>query len=348
MANMNKRTVSWICASLVIVILAFGGYYWWHLKQTGKPEKMTGVRFSTVPFIGSAPLFVAKKNGYFKEQGLDVTFTFNPGGWMSLKDLFEGKADIATVAELPIVYSAFDKKKYTDFERGDFCIIGDVIYSQAIQQVVARKDRGINSPSDFKGKRVGVFKGTTLDFFMDAFFTDHRIKYSDVEIVDMDVFKLTDAIGKGDLDLIFTWQPHVARAQKILGDNAVTFQSRGKYTTCWLIVVMKEYAEKNPEVLEGFLMAIAKAEKFIRKHPEQAKDIHAEIGKTDREIVATLWDAVDFDLSLGRATITTMEDEAKWLIRKGMYKGASLPDFLDYICIDPLQKVKPGSIQIIR
>ena len=172
------------------------------------------VRFSTVPFIGEAPSYVAYEKGFFKDEGLDVTMKSNPGGLMSLKDLFEGRADIITVAELPIVYSVFDKKKYTDSERGEFYIIGDMIYSQQdIQQVVARKDRGIKTPADLKGKKIGVFKGTTLDYYMDIFFRDHKIDYSDVEIVDMNVFKMTDAIVNGELDAIFTWQPHVENAK---------------------------------------------------------------------------------------------------------------------------------------
>lgn len=309
----------------------------------------TPIRFSTVPFIGEAPSYVAYEMGFFREEGLAIKLKFNPGGWMSLKDLFEGKADIATVAELPIVYSALDKKKYTEFERGDFCIVGDMIYSQQdVQQIIARKDRGISSPLDLKGKKIGVFKGTTLDYFMDIFFKENGIQYSDIEIVDMNVFKLTDAIVNGDLDAIFTWQPHAYRARKRLGENAIVLHSKFKYSTAWLIVVMKSFAEKNPQVLEKFLKAIVKAEKFIKENPEQAKIIHAKLSKTDQETTNVLWDVVDFDLSLGEGLLITMEGEARWLIRKGVYGEIKVPDFLDYLYFDAMKKVKPQGIQIIR
>ena len=344
----NRKTLFWIAGVLTIVLVVFGAYSLWQRTQIKKSKELIKIRFSTVPFIGEVPSYVAYHNGYFKEEGLDVTLTFNPGGWMSLKDLFEGKADIATVAELPIVYSCFDKKKYTDFERGDFYIIGDMIYSQDIQQVVARKDRGIRSAEDLKGKRIGVFRGTTLDFFMDAFFTDQRINYSDVKIVDMDVFKMTDAIVRGDVDAIFTWQPHVFNAQKKLGENAIILKSRLKYTTAWLIVVMQEYAEKYPQVLEKFLRAIVKAEHFIKQNPEEAMNIHARMSKTDREIVATLWNVVDFNLSLSEALLTTLDGEARWLIRKKIYDKKEVPNFMDHIYFDALEKVKPEGIQVIR
>ena len=307
------------------------------------------LRFSTVPFIGEAPSYVAYKKGFFKEEGLDVTFKFNPGGWMSLKDLFEGRADIITVAELPIVYSAFDKKKYTEFERGHFYIIGDMIYSQQdIQQVVARKDRGIKTAADLKGKKIGVFRGTTLDYYMDIFFRDHKISYSDVEIVNMNVFEMTDAIVKGDLDAIFTWQPHVHIAQEKLGSNAVLLQSRAKYSTAWLIIVMKGFADKHPEILVKFLNAIVKAENFIKKNPKQAQKIHSELSKTNLKTTRFLWNIVDFDLSLSESLLVTLEGEAKWIIRRRLYKTTEIPDFMNYFYFDALEKAKPLGVQVIR
>ncbi|MBC8263472.1 MAG: NrtA/SsuA/CpmA family ABC transporter substrate-binding protein [Anaerolineales bacterium] len=343
----TKKALFGIVAVLAIVVLVVGGYYWWQ-KQMAKPKELTRITFATVPFIGEAASYVAYNNGYFEEEGLDVTLKYNPGGWMSLKNLFEGDADIATVAELPIVYSSFDKKKYTDFERGDFYIIGDIVYSDDFQQVVARKDKGVHSPADVKGKTVGVFRGTTLDFFMDFFFTDNRIEHSDVEIVDMDVFEMTSAIERGDLDVIFTWQPHVLIAQKKLGDNAIVLPSRLRYTTAWLIVVMKDYAEENPEILEKFLRAIVKAENFIKENPEEAISIHAKMSDVDRETVAALWDVVAFDLSISESLLTQMEEEARWLIRTKRTDQTEVPNLLDYIYFDALEKVKPAGITVIR
>ncbi|MDK1046107.1 MAG: ABC transporter substrate-binding protein [Anaerolineales bacterium] len=307
------------------------------------------VRFSSVPFLGSAPVSVAYDQGFFEDEGLDIKLKQHPGGWLSLKDLFEGRADIATVAELPIVYSAFDKRKYTKTDRPEFYIIGDMIYSQSIvQKVVVRKDRGIMNPSDLKGKRVGVFKGTTLDFFMDAFFVDNNIDTSDVEIVNLDVFKMTDAIVKGELDAIFTWEPHVQITLQRLGEKGGVLNSTLEYSTSWLIVVTKDYAQNHPEILEKFLRAIVKAEDFIKASPQKAIDIHAKISKTDRAILARLWGLVDFDLALSESLLTVMEDQANWLLGKNLYDVKEIPDFKEFLYLDAMKAVKPSGLRIIR
>ncbi len=302
-----------------------------------------------MPFIGSAPTSVAIDQGYFKDEGLDIQLKLNTGGWLSLKDLFEGKADFATVAELPVVYSAYDKRKYTKTDRPDFYVIGDMIYSQnIIQRVVYRKDRGISSPADLKGKRIGVFLGTTLDFFMDAFFVENNIAETDVEIVNLDVFKMTDAIAAGDLDAIFSWEPHVQIALDRLDGNGATLNSDLQYSTAWLIVVTKEYAKSHPMIMRKFLRAIVKAQNFIKKHPQESIEIHARMTNVDKGIIRRLWDLVDFDLSLSESLLTVMEDEAEWIFRKQLYNASEIPDMKVLIHDAPLRDVHPGGVRLIR
>lgn len=339
-----KKTLFWIGAALVIPVLALGGFY----GCGQKPPELQKVTFATIPWLGEAASYVAYCNGYFEEEGLDVTLTYNNAGFESLKNLFEGDADIITVAETPIVYTSFDKKKYTDFERGEFYIIGNMNHSDKIHFVLARKDKGINSASDLKGKKVAVYRGTASDFFMDSFFILNGIKSSDVEIVNMDPPTMVSAIEKGEIDAIVCWQPHILNTQLELGDNAIILPSENIYTASWLIIVMKDYAEKNPEVLEKFVRAIVKAENFIAGNREESIDIHSEESGLAREIIAALWDDVIFDLSLDQALLTNLEDEARWAIKYGLTDKTEVPNYLDYIYFDALEKVKPGAVTIAR
>lgn len=343
-----KKTLFWIGTALVIPVLVLGGFYGCGQKQVEKPAELQKVRFATVPWLGEATSYVAYHNGYFEEEGLDVTLTYNNAGKQSLKNLFEGDADIITVAETPIVYSSFDKKKYTDFERGDFYIIGNMNHSDKIQFVLARRDKGINSPSDLKGKKVAVFRGTSSYFFRDSFFILKGIKSSDVEIVNMDPSTMVSAIEKGEVDAIFCWQPHILNAQLKLGDNGIILPSENIYTVSWLIITMKDYAEKNPEVLEKFLSAIVKAENFIVENRGESISIHSEESELDREIIAAIWDDIIFNLSLDQALLTNIEDQARWTIKYKLTDKTEIPNYLDYIYFDALEKVKPGAITIIR
>jgi len=335
----RREYVKYAAAGVVVIAGGVAGAYYF-TKQTRKMPELTKITFATVPFIGEAPSYIAYRNGYFEEEGLEVTLKYNTAGKLSLKNLFEGEADIITVAETPIVYSSF--------ERGDFYIIGNMMHSDKINLVLARKDKGINSAEDLKGKKAAVFRGTASDFFMDSFFIANRLNSSDLEIVDMDPPTMVSAIEKGEVDAIFCWQPHIRNAQNKLGDNAIILPSEGIYTASWLIIVMKDYAEKNPEMLEKFLRAIVKAENFIRENREESISIHSEESGVDREVIAALWDDVIYDLSLDEALLTNLGDEARWAIRYNLTDKTEVPNYLDYIYIDALEKVKPEAVTVIK
>lgn len=339
MARMKKK-LFWIVGVVGTVLLVLGGSYGWSQEQVEKPTELKKVTFATVRFIGEVPSYVAYRNGYFEEEGLDVTLKYNAAGKVSLKNLFEGEADIITIADTPIVYRCF--------EREDFYIVGAMTHSDKIAGVAARKDKGINSPSDLKGKKVALFRGTASDFLMDSFFIANRLDYADVEILDMKPLEQVEAIIKGEIDAMFCWQPHILNALNQLGENGIRLPSEGMKTLDWLIIVMKDYAEENPEVLEKFLRAIDKAVDFIKEHREESIDIHSEESEMDREIVAALWDDVAYGLFLSESMLINFEDQARWAIKEKKTEATEVPNYLNWIYFDALEKVKPGAITVIR
>jgi NitT/TauT family transport system substrate-binding protein len=338
--KVTKKTLYWIFAVPGIALLILAGYYWWQQKQIEQPMELTTVTFTTVHFIGEAPSYIAYYNGYFEEEGLDVKLKYSPAGKVSLQSLFDGETDIITVADTPIVYAAF--------EREDFYIIGSIVHSDKIAGVVARKDKGINSPADLKGKKVALFQGTASDFLMDSFFVANGLEYSDVEIVNLKPLEQVDAIVKGEIDAMFCWQPHLLNALNQLGENGIRLPSEGMKTLDWLIIVMRDYAEENPAVLEKFLRAIEKGENFIADHREEAIDLHSKEIEMDREIVDALWDDVSWELYLSESMLINLENQARWAIYINRVDATEVPNYLDWIYFDALEEIKPEAITIIR
>ncbi len=148
MAEFKNRKFQIIILTAIILI-AIGGYYKWGRNPVGIPKQLKKVTFATVPSMVEVASHVAYHNKYFKDEGLDIDLTFTASGNLSLEKLLKGEFDIATVTGTPIVHKSFI--------RNDFYIVGDIVHPVE-HQVLARKDSGINSPSDLKGKRIGVMK----------------------------------------------------------------------------------------------------------------------------------------------------------------------------------------------
>ena len=119
-------------------------------------------------------------------------------------------------------------------------------------------------------------------------------------------------------------------------------------TLDWLILVRREYAEANPAVLESFLRAIEKAENFIAGNREAAINLHFEEIEMDREIVDALWDDVSWELYLSESMLINLENQARWAIDEGKVDTTKVPNYLDWIYFEALEKVKPEAITIVR
>src|SRR4030043_454186 len=51
--------------------------------------------------------------------------------------------------------------------------------------VIGRKDHGISNISQLAGKKIGVIRGTAIDFYLGLFLTLHGLRVKDVTLVDM-------------------------------------------------------------------------------------------------------------------------------------------------------------------
>lgn len=345
---MTIRKIKFAVVAAGLLALAVAVFWFWPAHEAAKPPPLAKLTLAMTRVIRSAPLEIAFENGYFREEGLDVTPKYKDVGWQALKDVLEDRADIATVAETPVVYAALDKRKYTQTDRGDFVIIAEMIASQGTEGGLARKDRGVLAPANLRGKTIGLPSGgTTADFVLDSFLAHHRLRGSEVKIVRMEVTALGSALETGEVDAVFFWEPHLKRWRDKLGANGVSLAPASGYTTSWLLVAMKDFAAKRSDLLVRFLRAVERAERFIRQHPDQTLDILAKQGVHTRDLLAEL-KSNEFSLSLNQALLSVLEYEARWMIRNNLSDKTGMPDFLELIDTEPLAKVKPASVGIVK
>jgi ABC-type nitrate/sulfonate/bicarbonate transport system substrate-binding protein len=338
---MNKKII--IIIGIAAAILVTVGVWYFSMQQklepkyTGPVEKATvGVETSLLP----AAVWIAENKGYFQEYGLDLTIKEFESGRASFTDMLNGGVDFATVAPTPIMFNSFDRQ--------DFSIFATFVYSDEDVKILARKDRGISTATDLKGKRVGTPAGTTGQFFLAAFLTVRGLSESDVEIIDIRPTGLPGALQNGQVDAIVIWEPHAYNAEQLLRGNAIRLPSSDVYRETFNFMVMKDFASDNPEILKRFVKSIDKATAFISDNEEEAQDIVAVRIGLDKEAMITLWKDFVFDISLDQSLLFTLEDEARWAIQSNLTEKTEVPNYLHYIYFDALEAVKPEAVSIIR
>jgi len=287
----------------------------------------------------STLIFIADTKGYWKQEGLDVTIQSFTIGKHCFDALLGGKADFATVAEIPIALAGAQGQK--------FYVVATILETENDLKIIARKDKGINSPTDLKGKRFAIMVGTTSQFFMGKFLAKYGIKESDVSITNLAPPDMVSAIIRGDVDAVSLWEPHIYNIKKELGDNAVVFPGKGVYLQTFDILIMQDYLTKNEKTVEKFLKGLVDAENFIKKNQDEAITITAKWIGLDKKVLSEIWDNYDIKVVLDDKLPPLLLDIAKWAKNKEILpEEVEIPDYKKFIYTKTLKKVKPNGVTL--
>ena len=308
-------------------------------KSAGGVEK---VRFADGRFLGSAPITVAVEKGYFKQEGLEISRSFFWTGKNSLEALLAGKADLATVGDFPIALEAMKGAR--------ICVIAMLSNPGKTYALIARKDQGISSPKDLQGKKIGATFGTNLHFILDSFMLFHHVPRKDLRLVDLPMERMPEALRKGDVQAVITWDPISYQIRTQLGTNAVVFYGDEQciYRMTWNIVGMLEFVHKNPETIKRVLRALLKAGGFIKGNRNDALQMIAAYLGMEKEALQESWNAYTPDLSLSPLLVENLENETRWAIKNKLANLKQMPNYLQYIYFDGLESVKPEAVTIVH
>jgi len=306
------------------------------LAPSGRPESLV---IALTPYAGAAPAFVALAEGFFEREGLTVTVQRHPSGKAALDAVLEGKADLATVAELPVALAAV---------RGHPVTILATLSTQSDHAIVGRTDLGVGSPESLKGRRIGVSAGTSGDFMLDVMLVRQRLARADVRVVDRKPQELAGALASGEVDAIATWEPYIDDARRQLGDRAAVFPSDGVYDSSFNLAALRRFALQRAETARRVLAALQRAEQLLARDPAACEPIVARsLGKAPGE-TRQLLARSRFALTLEQHLLVVLEDEGRWALKNRVATAAQAPNFLDAVYLDGLAAVRPRAVTIIR
>jgi ABC-type nitrate/sulfonate/bicarbonate transport system substrate-binding protein len=337
-----RRSITYRFTAALCLAVALGiGVHACTRTQERNVRPLIKVRFADVPNPLSAAVYVALEKGFFKGEGLEVSYLSVPSGKQALQEVVDGKADFAAVADLPIVFQILKANRVN--------VIAVLCKVKKLYAIVGRKDKGISSAHDLRGKRVGAARGTSPEYFLDTLLLFNHIPRRDVRIIDVAPERWVDALMKGDVDAVSVWEPIASELRTRLGDNAFVFYADEQplYTNTWNVAAMQDFVQKNPDAVTRLLRALLKAETFTEKNREEARQIMARYGfpgEGSRE----WWNAYRSDISLSPLLVENLESQTNWAIRNGFTDRKDMPNYLDYIYFKGLESVKPEAVTIVH
>lgn len=290
----------------------------------------------TSPYLVSGLIYIAEERGYFRDSGLNVTIREYDAGLFAIADLAEGKLDVATAADY-----AFAGRVLA----GDPIVVAASIGTDDFHYLMTFRESGIAQGWDLRGRKIGVSKGTSGEFYLGRYLELHGLKPADVVMVDLPPARMLEALGDGSVDAVVTWPPAVHEIEGAFGDSLLIWPVQGGQMMYWLLILPEE---SDPVSTGRLLRALLYAEQFAQKHPEEAQRI------VDRHMAASAgeqarsWERTRMSLSLDQSLLIALEDEARWMIRENMTPETRMPEYLSRLRYEWLDSVKPAGVRIIR
>ncbi|MFA4876427.1 MAG: ABC transporter substrate-binding protein [Methanoregula sp.] len=326
-----------IIVACVILILAGA----WYLARApeGYAGPVVSLTIGMPPIEYSALIYIADDRHYFSDNGLDVTIKKYDAGLYAVNGLLAGETDMALATEYVLAGKSLDNASVTAL--GNIDAFENIFF-------IARKDRGISTPADLKGKKIGVPRQTSAEFFLGRYLNLHGISLDEVTIVDQKPQQLKDALMNKDVDAVVIWEPFATPITDQLGENASAWPAQSGQYAYWLVISNRSWAADHPSTIERFWRALLLAEAYAQSDPAGARAIVVKKTGYDPVLLEKVWPREHFTLSLDQGLILAMEDESRWMMKNNLTSARQMPNYLDYLDGKGLGSVRPGAVSIIR
>lgn len=301
--------------------------------------KMEPIAIGTLPYEGSALIYIAEKQKLFEANGLDITIKDYETGLATTDALNKGEVDVAACAEFIIVGKAIRNEKI-------LCLA--TIAKNVNELIIGRADKGIKTVTDLKGKKVGVPRKTVAEFYLGRFLELNGMSIKEITLVDLLPSQLQDALAHGDVAAVIAWQPWANQIEKQVLNDKVVWPAQSNQLLYWNVIGRDTWVVGHREFIKRLLSSLIQAEEYLVRHPSEAGVIIQKRLKYDDTYMAKIWPKQQSSVTLDQSLITAMEDEARWMIKNDLTKEKQVPDFGNYIYTDGLKTVKPEAVSIIR
>ncbi len=283
----------------------------------------------------SSLAIIAQKEGLFKKLGINVRLVTYDSGVATLQALLNYKVDLATATNIPILVDAF--------KQTNFSIIATLTQAENMSKVVVRMGRGIQSPRDLIGKRIGTQANSSVDYYTYLFLKHYSIPLSDVQLLYLPAKKLVMALRSGYLDAFVMRSPYTDQAQDYMPGQISYFTIPGLFKIHFNLVVMNASLNAHRNKVRLVLKGLHDALLFEQQHIQSAQnDVIAFFGIERRDEVLQAWPQYQFMVSVPPDLITSLEKQSRWVIASGKGIASDKPNVAHLVNPGPLAAVEAG------
>lgn len=288
----------------------------------------------------SLPFYVAREKNLFARHKVQPALVECLGGSRCIKEMIEGRADMATASELPFMFEVFEGRPIT--------LIATFATNKDDMKFVVRKEIIKGGVKALVGKRIGFVNKTASHYYKDLLLLYYGIDPQSIVAVPMLPEALAMALSKGEVDAVSAWEPWGYAARGLGGNTVTVLDSPKLYSQTFNLLANNNYRLTQLRKMTGVLAALDEAIQFIKKNPAEARQILARDVGMDPETIKVVWSDYQFELTLQQSLVTTLQGQARWARGEGhVSQSLADPEFLHFIDSSLLRKIRPNAVDFV-
>ena len=224
---------------------------------------LTTVLLATLPVEDTVPAVIAEREGFFRQEGLDVKLKLVQIGPATTSSIVTGAAQFSQSNYVTLIEArsrGIPVEIVAEATRG----------TPQFSSVVVLPNSPIRAPKDLVGKRVAVPGiGTIGQLVIEVWMKAHGLNYNAIKWVQMPFQNMGAALQEHQVDAAWVGEPFVTILKKTLHVRLILPGFIGPTAGLPLaaFATSESYAKAHPGIVNGFKKAIEQAEALAAKDP---------------------------------------------------------------------------------
>ncbi len=262
----------------------------------------TKINISVQPALYSLfPIFLGTEKGWFKQIGLEPTFSSFPAGAPQIAAAAAKTWDVGGTGSVPGVLGA---------ARFNIKTIGITNDESATNAMMARpadaKDIKAN-PAALKGKQVLISINSTVDYVLNSCLKKWGMARGDVQVVNLAQAQIISGMSSGEGKMMGLWAPNIYTVEDRLKAEPICTGKDAGAIVPGNLIVREDFMKENPEATAKFLAVFLRGVTWIRANKAEAVTLMDKYYKGDGVTLTSVAHTAEID----RRPMYNLEEQIK-------------------------------------
>lgn len=276
---------------------------------------------------------IARDNKLFEKQGLTFTYRTFEDSTIGLDAILTNNADMG---------AATPSSGIARWDRGGkLYVVGRMNSSGTLYAVATRK--GIDKPEDLYGKTVAFPRLSSGEYFFNKYVAYHNLDRSQIQTKSVSPPETVAAMGRGDIDAIFLWEPWPSKVKDIVPGGQILSRSQDIGLRFSVYFYFSEAMMQDQPRAEAAMRALLEGADFCQNNKEIAAKTAEKAFKLPPENAKQAIDSLDFRVEMHKdQVLTDYIDQAEFALKAGVIK--QIPNWDEFLQPQILKAVAPDRV----